>query len=423
RTVILAALAVVGLGLLILWIKPFLLLRNFVPFLSHMRMPFRFYLVAPMALAALAGWGMTALRGRLRPQAFRVAAALAAALFLADVAPYARFFNLQWPLPDVIEPYAAFAADDRDYVLGSVYANGVLGDWGMTVADRPIAGGWLEWAAPRGRRGFLHGLEALGHEVWDEPQAAADLSALLAVSNAPYLIHPRLPDEGFVRRLEATPDFRLHQDGVRFSALENLRPTAYVQLYSAAVLFWDTRSGSDDLAAEERLARLVARAVGRGAAVVESATAESSQPYVFVAAQPGHGAADLVLPDEPAALRAAVDRLLPQAAAAPARQVSWERPAPEEIRVQVGEGSPALLTLAESWHPRWQVTQDGVALGAPLRANGGFQAVWLDGEAHSLVFRYQAPSLRWLGRGLTGLTLLACAALLLPRGDKRRQRR
>ncbi|MGQ9585009.1 MAG: hypothetical protein ACUVXG_06365 [Anaerolineae bacterium] len=419
RTLALALALLVALGPLVLWIKPFVLLRTFVPFLSHMRMPLRFFTMVVPALALLAGSGVVALRRVLRPAAFRAAWVVALVLLLVDFWPYARLFDLQWPLADLEETFAPFAADAESYTLGSVYANGVLGDFGMTLARKPIVWGWLEWAAPRGRRGFAHGLGALGWDAREDPEGAKDLANLLALSNARYLIHPWLPDAGFVRTLAATSYFRLHRTGERFAVLENLSPAWYVQLYGDAVLYWDTRSGPDDLSREERLARLVARAAPRGVAVVEAAALEAPQPYRFMAVDPGEKKEvpaefpHLRLPADGNALRQEVDRRLPEAVPQPARDVHWDRPQPEEIRVQVGAGDPCLLTVAESWHPRWQVYQDGNPLGAPLRVNGGFQGVWLDGQAHELRFRFEpGPAGRW-GWGVTVLTLAAGAAWLV----------
>jgi len=417
RTLFLTLGALAVLAPLLLWIKPFLLLRAWVPFLSHMRMPLRFYVMVVPALALLAGCGVVALRRTLRPPAFRAVWIVALVLVLLDFAPYARLFDLQWPLEDIRETYAPFAADEETYTLGSVYANGVLGDFGMTMAQKPIVWGWLEWAAPRGRRGFVHGLAALGWDALEEAAGAEDLANLLAVSNARYLIHPWLPDADYVRLLAATPYFHLVRTGERFAVLENLSPAQYVQLYGDAALYWDTRSGPDELPREERLARLVARAAPRGVAVVEAASAEAPRPYRFVAVDEEVAATPADLPrlalsEDGDAIRQEVDRLVPEPVPTPARETAWERTSPEEIRVRVGPGEPCLLTVAESWHPRWQVYRDGQPVGAPLRVNGGFQGVWLDDQDQELVFRFEpGPAASW-GWAVTGLTLLAGAAWL-----------
>lgn len=413
----LALLAVGVLGPFVFWVKPLDLLGKVLPGLGHLRVPLRFYLLVVPALALLAGWGVAALRQALRPATFRVALVALVALVVWDFAPYAEFSFLQWPLEDLEETYAPFADDAEIYALGSVYANGVLGDFGMTLARKPVVWGWLEWAAPRGRRGFVHGLAALGWDALEDSEGAKDLAALLAVANARYLVHPWVPDADYVQLLAETPYFRLAQVGRRFAVLENSVPTRYVQLYSGAVLYWDTRTGPDDRAREARLARLVARAAPRGVAIVEAASLGSPLPYLFVALDAAdEGAAvparvpTLVLPEEGQALRQAVDSLLAEPLPPPQREVRWQRPAPEEIHVQVGPGEPCLLVVAESWYPRWQVWRDGREVGAPLRANGGFQAVWLDGGAHDLVFRFVPGPARTWGWAATGLAGLALGA-------------
>jgi len=416
-SLLLAFLGLGVLGLFVLWFKPLEWLGKVLPLLGHLRVPLRFYLLVVPALSLLAGCGVVALRKVLRPPAFQAVWGAALVLVLLDFAPYAGYSFLQWPLEDLEEAYAPFAEDADVYALGSVYANGVLGDFGLTMARKPIVWGWLEWAAPRGRRGFVHGLAALGWDAREDPEGVRDLAALLAVSDARYLVHPWVPDADSVRLLAGTSSFRLVRVGNRFAVLENRAPARYVQLYGGVALYWDTRSGPDDRAREARLARLVARAAPRGVAVVEAASLEGPFSYRFVALDAGEGSEApppgvpvLVLPEDGKALRQGVDRLLGEGVAVPEREVRWERPSPEEIRVRVGPGEPCLLVVAESWYPRWQVWQDGRNLGAPLRANGGFQAVWLDGEAHDLAFRFvPGPAQAW-GWAVTGLTLLALGA-------------
>lgn len=428
RSLPLALLALGVLGLFVLWVKPLEWLGRVLPVLGHLRVPLRFYLLVVPALSILAGCGVVALRKVLRPAAFRAVWVVALVLILVDFAPYARYSFLQWPLEDLEETYAPFAGDAETYALGSVYANGVLGDLGLTLARKPIVWGWLEWAAPRGRRGFVHGMAALGQDALEDPEGARDLAALLSVSNAPYLIHPWVPDADYVQVLAGTPYFHLARVGRRFAVLENQVPARYVQLYSEAALYWDTRSGPDDRARETRLARLVARAVQRGVAIVEAASLEGPFPYPFVALDAGEGeealpseVPTLTLPEDGQALRQEVDRLLPAAVARPERVVQWERSSPEEIRVRVGPGEPCLLMVAESWYPRWQAFQDGQALGAPVRVNGGFQGVWLDGAAHDLVFRFvPGPAGAW-GWAVTGLTLLAVGVWASPIPRRGRQ--
>jgi hypothetical protein len=63
------------------------------------------------------------------------------------------------------------------------------------------------------------------------------------------------------------------------------------------------------------------------------------------------------------------------------------------------------------WYPGWQVTVDGRAQGAPLRADYLFQAVTLEAGSHTVELRFSAPLWRlgWVLAGIAAVVLLVSA--------------
>ena len=89
-----------------------------------------------------------------------------------------------------------------------------------------------------------------------------------------------------------------------------------------------------------------------------------------------------------------------------AERVQWERPAPDEVRVQVQLETPALVTIAEAWYPGWQATVDGRP--APLlRVNYAYQGVWVEAGGHRVTFRYISPVTDRIAAGVSVCTAIA----------------
>lgn len=101
--------------------------------------------------------------------------------------------------------------------------------------------------------------------------------------------------------------------------------------------------------------------------------------------------------------------------------VEWLEDAPERVRLESFTAAPALVVLADAFHPDWVAEVDGVPV-AILATNQLFRGVVVPAGEHEVVFRYEPRALR-LGAALSGLgvVLLVGVALWLrgrePRDD------
>jgi hypothetical protein len=96
--------------------------------------------------------------------------------------------------------------------------------------------------------------------------------------------------------------------------------------------------------------------------------------------------------------------LAPQGASADAT-LSWQRPGPERIVVNVTCQEPVMVMVSEAWYPNWRLYVDGQEQTA-WRVNYAYLGARVQPGSHELVFRYEKPWHVWLGYALSGLTLL-----------------
>lgn len=81
------------------------------------------------------------------------------------------------------------------------------------------------------------------------------------------------------------------------------------------------------------------------------------------------------------------------------------RDEPELVEIATESGEPGLLVLADTWHPRWEASVDGVE--APLlRANGWMRAVAVPAGSHTVTFAFGTSDFT------AGLLLSAATALV-----------
>ena len=86
--------------------------------------------------------------------------------------------------------------------------------------------------------------------------------------------------------------------------------------------------------------------------------------------------------------------------------LSWQRPGPERIIVNVTCQEPVMVMVSEAWYPNWRLTVDGQEQ-AVWRVNYAYLGARVEAGQHELVFRYEKPWHVWLGYALSGLTLVA----------------
>lgn len=90
--------------------------------------------------------------------------------------------------------------------------------------------------------------------------------------------------------------------------------------------------------------------------------------------------------------------------------LSWRRPGPEAIEVEIHMDRPGILMVSEAWYPNWHAYVDGQETTV-WRVNYAFLGVQLGPGQHTVRFRYEKPWYAWLGYGLTVLTLASLAVV------------
>ncbi len=80
------------------------------------------------------------------------------------------------------------------------------------------------------------------------------------------------------------------------------------------------------------------------------------------------------------------------------------------LELSVSTTRPALLYLAETWHPSWKATLDGAPVKV-CRANLAMRAVYVGAGEHKLVMRYESVPWTW-GLRLSLVSIVVLAAVL-----------
>lgn len=83
-----------------------------------------------------------------------------------------------------------------------------------------------------------------------------------------------------------------------------------------------------------------------------------------------------------------------------------------EVTIQADLPQPMILSLADTWHPRWRVFIDGVP-GTMGRLNDAFRGVALPAGSHRVTFRYQPTGMPYTA-AISGLALLLILASFVP---------
>jgi hypothetical protein len=96
-------------------------------------------------------------------------------------------------------------------------------------------------------------------------------------------------------------------------------------------------------------------------------------------------------------------------AAVPFPSVTYKRPSPDEIRVNVSNDQPGYLRVIECFDPGWRATVDGQPV-AIIPANNTFLAVPLAPGSHEVVFRYSTHGVR-TGTAISGVSVAGLVVL------------
>jgi len=410
-------LALLCLSPILLFLKPFIILRRIVPLIARLRAPLRFSFLTVFALCPLVSFTVWALKRRLPLRPFRCLYALAAIIVLLDFYPYHHTFAWQYDLGEIRQLYEQLGRGEEEYRIMNLPPDMLA--LGIIYSEKPAALVVPTWAAPR----LTHTFYVKSFEPVFVKEASRNSATLFGVANLKYLVNDRFTYgslEGYFRQAEGLEPV---VETSLFSAFINTAWRPYVQVYPRGALYVGS-SASTLFSFLPYLSR-------EGIAVING-------PSKYLEDYPLDSLAefDIILLEKPRfrdagrfeQLQRSVEGRLIQLKGCEPEEVSdklmsalsseetepvveWHRPDPEEIRVNIRTSTPSVMMISESWYPHWHVYVDGKEKEL-LRVNYAFQGVRLNQGEHQVVFKYQRPIYFRLGYGLTALTLIAIGLML-----------
>jgi hypothetical protein len=402
------------------------LVARTVPGVGGVRSPMKFFDLVPFSASLVFGVSLVGISGRISDVRRWHAVAIAVGLLvLVDFWPSARVFSEGTRPADLAELDAALRALPGE--------NGTLRVLGMSSA------GWLS-VGPRVSL-LLMNSDAGGARSWVPWQASPHWADFVATDLRPHRAERCLPwrpevscDFLAVARVKYVLDvppaqplerpWTLRAGSARFRLWE--RPDVMPMAYGtrAWVIFV---GGSNDIgdAIDDAFPRVVVVSAGRslrnlpadvlaGAAVIRygDGTSREGEPAV-----PDAVASRIV---GPIVGRNERWESLVHAAERPLLDVRYGRPGPEEIVLETDAGDgPAVIHVAESYHPWWTARVDGRP-SAVVRAQRSFMGVVVGPGGHRVEFHFVPPlgvrladGVTAIGWGFFGLAGIAWAAATL----------
>jgi hypothetical protein len=193
-----------------------------------------------------------------------------------------------------------------------------------------------------------------------------------------------------VGNLSASPEWMSQTHGLELHPLPRPLPYAYLQ---------DRVVRLDD---KEQLERLYGTDLRRAVYVATDSTAAPTEP------EPRTGPLSITEAERFEALQRSK------------RILSVDQSRPNRNRIEVELTQPAMLVLAETWHPGWSATIDGEPV-AVQRVNYLQQGVWLDAGRHDVELRFFPPDMRY-GALISGIAAFITAAVAVGAVLRRRRR-
>jgi len=408
-------LALLCLSPALLFLKPFILVRETIPPIAHIRVPLRFFFLAVFALCPLVGFTVWALKRRLLPRPFKYLYALAVTIVLLDFYPYHHTFAWQHDLDQIRQLHEQLGQGEEEYRIMSLPPDMLA--LGIIYSKKPAALVAPTWASPRLTQTFY--VKSFEPVFWKE--GSRNAATLFGVANLKYLVTDRFTD-AMASHLRQAEGWEPVAETFLFNAFINTAWRPYVQVYPRGALYVGSSASI--------LFSFLPYLSHQGIAVING-------PSKYLEDYPLDSLSefDIILLEEPRfrdegqfeqLQRSVKGRLIqlkgyePEEISKSVRALSseetepvvkWHRPDPEEIRVNIRTSSPSVMMISESWYPHWHVYVDGKEEEL-LRVNYAFQGVRLDQGEHQVVFKYQKPFYFRIGYGLTALTLTAIGLML-----------
>jgi hypothetical protein len=395
-------------------VAPLFRLLATLPYFQDIRAPYAFYdLPAVFFAAMLAGFFVTDLLAA-SPWRQRMPAILAAIglLLLADYWPYQQPLKTN-RVPDrtLANLRATYGAlrDDPDWVKTYAFSARYFHLLGPMHSHKPqVYEAFYDWMAPRGI-GLLN-------------QHGAGVPALFNLTGARYIVVDRT-DPGLRDHIQAILEgcrqlYPISLQNEDFVVFRNDRAWPYLAAHQRACLFVGGLEDSPRLALAlaDRDWPLVHAPQRRVTDVDPERLRRFEKIYVT--------GDDILrarqLPEDVRGKIVALgeDRIteLPQAAAVPLalENVQLIREHAGLVRLRYAAPADCLLVVGESYYPFWTATLNGQPRDL-LRISSGLMGIESPAGAHELVLAYTAPKSYAIAAGISLMTLLACAGLLILR--------
>jgi hypothetical protein len=222
-----------ALAALVLFGRPFVWLRDYVPLYSDMRSPGWFTAVVPSVAAAglIAAAGLVLERLIPKQRTARLAGGALAFFVLVDFAPYRALFGESYPAQVTrdLETVSRLVAADPEYVRTlSTTSYDPRSDMAIIYTGKPSAWAWLTWSSDRETKSFIF------DEIYRKLPNPATLSeALNAAGFAAVKYFYEDTGSRWGRPLAADGSLPLVATSDNFLMFRNPRARPFIQVYGA----------------------------------------------------------------------------------------------------------------------------------------------------------------------------------------------
>jgi len=212
--------------------KPFMVLRITVPLYSHSRSPTWFASVMPSFAVSFGLACVVIVLGNWlkKKEYWFLSLVVLAGLITADFYPYRKYFHLYYR-PDIVrdlKEISTFVANDKETfrILPRESYNPLL-DMGIIYSGKPSAWAWLNWDSPK------HTSELVMGKIYPNlhrPETIDEALELSGRANIKYVMYSLFEGPPPPR----TSSLKLAKKATHFLVYENLKFRPFVQIYTAS---------------------------------------------------------------------------------------------------------------------------------------------------------------------------------------------